>query len=294
MKNLSRFRIGSISLLVFFFLSSCTKQAGTPDNSTGLSSLRDTSLLNQPYGSHLRQVYDIHLPANRDTSTPILLMIHGGAWKAGQKEDLNGYVNIFRQKWKNLAIVNINYRYASFANKIHHTEMMGDIQKAVDTVLAQLNKFKISSKMMITGASAGGQLAMIYAYKYNTKIKCVGNIFGPSVMNDWSWYNSTNPLIGGFTGDFLAEYVGKAWDTAAYKAVSPFWNVTVNSQPTIIFHGNLDPIVPVYQSQWFHGKLRNLGVPVEYHEYIAFHSFDNSQSDDVINKMIAFFKLHLK
>ncbi len=294
MKNLSRFRIGSISLLVFFFLSSCTKQAGTPDNSTGLSSLRDTSLLNQPYGSNPRQVYDIHLPANRDTSTPILLMIHGGAWKAGQKEDLNGYVNIFRQKWKNLAIVNINYRYASFANKIHHTEMMGDIQKAVDTVLAQLNKFKISSKMMITGASAGGQLAMIYAYKYNTKIKCVGNIFGPSVMNDWSWYNSTNPLIGGFTGDFLAEYVGKAWDTAAYKAVSPFWNVNVNSQPTIIFHGNLDPIVPVYQSQWLHGKLRNLGVPVEYHEYIAFHSFDNTQSDDVINKMITFFKIHLK
>lgn len=294
MKNLSGFRIGSFSLLVFFFLSSCPKQAGTPDNSTGLSSLRDTSLLNQPYGSHVRQVYDIHLPANRDTSTPILLMIHGGAWKAGQKEDLDGYVNIFRQKWKNLAIVNINYRYASFANKIHHTEMMGDIQKAVDTVLAQLNKFKISSRMMITGASAGGQLAMIYAYKYNTKIKCVGNIFGPSVMNDWSWYNSTNPLIGGFTGDFLAEYVGKAWDTAAYKAVSPFWNVTSNSQPTIIFHGNLDPIVPVYQSQWLHGKLRNLGVPVEYHEYIAFHSFDNTQSDDVINKMIAFFKIHLK
>lgn len=294
MKNLSRFRIGSFSLLVFLFLSSCTKEAVTPDNSTGLSSLRDTSLLNQPYGSNPRQVYDIHLPANRDTSTPILLMIHGGAWKAGQKEDLNGYVNIFRQKWKNLAIVNINYRYASFANKIHHTEMMGDIQKVVDTVLAQLNKFKISSKMMITGASAGGQLAMIYAYKYNTKIKCVGNIFGPSVMNDWSWYNSSNPLIGGFTGDFLAEYVGKAWDTTAYKAVSPFWNVNVNSQPTIIFHGNLDPIVPVYQSQWLHGKLRNLGVPVEYHEYIAFHSFDNSQSDDVINKMIAFFKVHLK
>lgn len=280
--------------LVLISLCACTKQGTTPQNNPGSSSLQELILVDQPYGSHPRQVFDIYLPANRDTSTPIILMIHGGGWQTGRKEDLNGYVNILRLKWKNVAIVNMNYRYASFANKTHHPEMMADIQRAVDTVTARLNNYKISSKMAITGASAGSQLAMIYAYKINSKIKCVGNIFGPSIINDWNWYNSTNYIQGTYTGDVLSEYVGRTWDTTAYKAVSPYWNVSSSTQPTISFHGNLDPVVPVYHSQWLHSRLRSFGVTSEYYEYVAFHSFDNTQSDDVLTKMIAFFKTHLK
>ena len=150
--------------------------------------------------------------------------------------------------------------------------------------------------MGIMGASAGGQLAMIYAHKYNNSknIKCVGNIFGPSIINDWTWYNSVNLWLGAYTGDILTEYVGQSWDAVAYKEVSPYWNVNSTSQPTIIFHGNLDPIVPVYQSQRMNGKLNTLGVPNQYYEYIAFHSFDDTQSDDVLTKLVAFFKVYLK
>ena len=171
---------------------------------------------------------------------------------------------------------------------------MDDIDAALNHVTTNTQKYNISNKMGVMGASAGGQLAMIYAFKYNDDIKCVGNIFGPSIINDWSWYNSTNLWLGAYTGNILAEYVGQSWDTIAYKAVSPYWNITSSSQPTIIFHGNLDPVVPVYQSQWMHGKLNSLGVPNQYHEYVAFHSFDNTQSDDVVNKLVAFFKLYLQ
>lgn len=288
-------RVSSILFLVCqFALISCTKQGAAPDNSSGSSSLKEEKIKVFYGADTTRQVYDIYLPANRDTSTPVVLMIHGGGWQTGSKADLEHYVNIMRAKWKNVAIVNMNYRYASFSKQIHHPQMMEDIQRVYDDVQAKLNTYKISSKMAITGASAGSQLAMIYAYKHNNKIKCVGNIFGPSIISDWSWYNSTNIVQGKYTGDVLSEYVGRTWDTTAYKAVSPYWNVSSSTQPTISFHGNLDPVVPVYHSQWLHGKLRTLGVPSEYHEYIAFHSFDNTQSDDVLSKMIAFFKIHLK
>lgn len=282
---------------VYFFsilllgLGSCVKEPSNPNPDTG--NRTDTTLLNVAYGTHARQVYDIYLPKNRDANTPVIVMIHGGAWKAGQKEDFNYYRDLIKAKWNSVAIVNMNYRLASNANDIHHDEIMEDIHSVVNHVNTKKPAYQISNKMALVGASAGGQLAMIYAYRYNSDIQCVGNIFGPSIINDWSWYNSTNVWLGGYTGDILTEYVGQPWDTTAYKAVSPYWNIDTNSQPTIIFHGNLDPIVPVYQSQWMAGKLNNLGVSHQYHEYLAFHSFDNAQSNDVINKLVAFFKMHI-
>lgn len=43
-----------------------------------------------------------------------------------------------------------------------------------------------------------------------------------------------------------------------------------------------------------HGKLNTLGVTNEYYEYLAFHGFDDTQSDDVIKKLVAFFKAHVQ
>lgn len=285
--------------LIYMLLGIMSCSVDTPepispeDNSS--ETLKDTVLLNVPYGNHSRQVYDIHLPENRDDNTPLILMIHGGAWKAGQKEDFNFYVNLLKNKWKDVALVNMNYRLASHEENSHHDEIMRDIESVITHVIGNSKNYSVSTTMGIMGASAGGQLAMIYAYKYNhhNNIKCVGNIFGPSIISDLSWYNSTNIWLGGKVGDILTEYVGQSWDTMAYNAVSPYWNIDKDSPPTIGFHGSLDPIVPVYQSRWMRTKLNTLNVTNEYHEYLAFHSFDGPQSNDVLNKLITFFKRHL-
>ncbi len=285
-----------ISFSVFYY--GCNIEPGiSPDNTSGTSNLKDTVMTNVNYGNHVRHKYDIYLPAGRDKNTPVIVMIHGGAWKAGQKEDFNYYVQLIKNNWKNVAIVNINYRLASLKDKIHHEAMMEDIKSAISDVISKSSNYNISTtRFGMIGASAGGQLAMIYAYNHNDhkNIKCVGNIFGPSLIRDWDWYNSTNLWVGAKMGDVLTEYVGKSWDTTAYAKVSPMLTVKTSSQPTIIFHGSLDPVVPVYQSQWMHGKLNTLKVANEYHEYLAFHSFDNNQSDEVIKKIVTFFKKYLQ
>ena len=278
--------------MMILYFGSCKKDSNQ-EGIVNTPTLSDTTIRNVSYGTHQRQIYDIYLPQNRDTTTPLIVMIHGGAWKAGQKEDLNSYFNLIKSKWPQTAIVNMNYRLASNTENIHHNQIIDDINSLINHLKDKKQFYGVSSKIGMMGASAGGQLAMIYAYKYNSSIKCVANIFGPGIINDWSWYNSTNLWLGGYTGNILAEYVGQPWDSLAYKAVSPYWQVKSTSAPTIIFHGNLDPIVPVYQSQWLNGKLNTLGVTHQYHEYIAFHSFDNTQSDDVMNKLVAFFKTYL-
>ena len=289
----------NLLLIAFIFLfvsatTSCTKESdqGSQNNGT----LRDTTILNVSYGLDTYNLYDLYLPEGRDSNTPVVLIIHGGAWKAGQKEDMNSYIKQLRNSWPEAAVVNMNYRLASNAKNIHHNEMMQDIKSVIDHVLSNKEKYQISSKFGVAGASAGGHLAMIYAYKYDiTKnIQCVGNFFGPSNLADWSWYNSNNLFLGANVGDVLSEYVGQPWESTLYQGVSPYWTVTASSQPTIIFHGTLDPIVPVQQSQLLKNKLSSLNVPNEYHEYLAFHGFDATQTTDVIAKMVAFFKKHMK
>lgn len=291
-------RIDSPSIALMFLLLllaffSCTGE-NPIDTDPGTSTLNDSTILNEPYGSNQRQKYDIYLPANRDNNTPVILMIHGGGWKTGQKEDLNPYVNLIKSKWSSVALVNMNYRLASNANNIHHNEIIADIDAAVNHVKANIARYQISTTMGVMGHSAGGNLAMIYAYKYNNDIKCVGDLAGPCNLFDWDFYSSFNPWVGDSVSAVMTEYVGQPWDSTAYTAVSPYWNVDAGSQPTIIFHGQLDFVVPPYQSQWMRSKLNSLGVTNEYHEYpLASHAFDN-EKDDAMNKLVAFFKTHVK
>lgn len=288
------FRYALFTTVFVGILLSCKNEINNvKDQKNDLASIVDTIIFNIPTGSHTRQVYDLYLPKNRDSLTPVIITIHGGAWKSGQKEDLNSLINLIQKKWNDVAIVNMNYRLASNSDKIHHNEIIADIDNVVNNIISNKKKYNISSKIAVLGVSAGGQLAMIYAYKYNRNIKCVASIFGPSILSDWSWYNSYNIWLGAKIGDILTEYIGVPFDTLVYNSVSPYWNVNSSSPPTIIFHGSLDPIVPVYQSQWFYEKLKKLGVRSEYYEYLAFHSFDDSQLNDVINKLVSFFKLSL-
>ena len=112
----------TVAILVSVTLiCSCAKeQVVNNSNNNGTSNLKDTTILNVPYGTHASQVYDIFLPAKRDIHTPVVLMMHGGAWKAGQKEDFNYIMNLIKNKWNNVALVNMNYRLASNAKNIHH------------------------------------------------------------------------------------------------------------------------------------------------------------------------------
>ena len=101
----------NLLLIAFIFLfvsaTSCTKESdqGSQNNGT----LRDTTILNVSYGLDTYNLYDLYLPEGRDSNTPVVLIIHGGAWKAGQKEDMNSYVKQLRNSWPEAAVVNMNY-----------------------------------------------------------------------------------------------------------------------------------------------------------------------------------------
>jgi acetyl esterase/lipase len=291
------------SLVAITCLSSCDKGLlqPTPTAPSGVnhnpSALPELFMPNVAYGPAPLQAMDIYLPAGRNNTTKVIVMIHGGGWMAGDKQDMAHIVPQLKAKWPEAAVVNINYRLTSDP-AVHHQEIMNDIKAAVNYLLTNKTSLAVSDTLAMIGASAGAQLALLYTYTQNSNnaVKCVSDLFGPCVIDDWSWYNSFNIIAGKPVKEILTKYNGATWEAnpAIYAANSPYRQVQANSKPTIIFHCNLDPVVPLYQSQWLNAKLGQLGVPHEYYEYIGFHELTPTQLPDFVDKTVSFFKRYIR
>lgn len=285
------------SAMCIFSLFSCVKDPViNNEDHGGDTTIAERIIMDTAYGSDPKEKMDIYLPSNRNQHTKLLIIIHGGGWTSGDKSDgaYTQAIQLFRQKWPELAVANINYRLANNTN-VHYTEIMNDISAAVNFLVSNKNHFQISDTLLMMGASAGGHLAMLYAYKYNTGgyVKSVADFFGPSILSDWDWYNSFNLWMGVYIKDLIIPFNGETWNKPLYDSNSPYWVATSQSAPTIIFHGTLDVIVPLYQSQWLHSQLNNLNVPNEYYEYPDGHGFNTTNMNDAVNKAVSFFKHHL-
>ena len=290
--------IGSIlagTSIMVLTLSSCDPDMlNTGPNGTNLKEriIKDTA-----YGSDAKQKMDIYLPEKRTSATPVVVMIHGGGWSGGDKADMNSTVALIRNKWPETAIVNINYRLAN-GNTITANQQMDDVQAAVQFIANNKDAFKVSNAMGMVGASAGAQLALLYTYSYNDKnyVRAVSDLFGPCIIDDWTWYNTYNVFLGTSIKSILTNYNGTTWEDndIPYHTNSPYRQATTGEKPTIIFHGSLDVVVPLYHSQWLHAKLDSLQVPNEYHEYVDGHGFNATNADDCANKTVVFFKKYVK
>ena len=297
---------GSLSLVLIFIaaFSSCIKEpaggGGTGGGGTGgggTGPLAERIILDTAFGSDPKQKMDIYLPAGRTTGTKIIVLIHGGGWEAGDKSEMNYYKNLLRAKWPEAAIANINYRLASNPNNIHHTQIMADITAAVNLMINNKSSFAVSDTLTMVGASAGAHLAMLYTYAHNTNgyVRAVADFYGPAKLSDWSWYNTYNIFMGRAISDLLIQFNGAPWNVPLYDSNSPYYVATAQSKPTIIFHGTIDVIVPLYQSQQLRSRLNTLGVPNEYYEYLLDgHGFNTTNTDDAMNKTVAFLKSHLR
>src|SRR6476619_3602441 len=69
------------------------------------------TILDLSYGKDTAQRMDIYLPSNRSVNTTkSIVLIHGGGWNSGSKNDFITYIDSFRKRMPDYAIFNINYR----------------------------------------------------------------------------------------------------------------------------------------------------------------------------------------
>ncbi len=236
---------------------------------------------------------DIYLPANRSKdSTKILFLIHGGGWVGGDKTDFAEAVTFFKVNLPYYAIVNINYRLAALpAQNIWPTQLT-DVNSAFSFLESKATEYKISpNKIAVGGASAGGHLALLKAYKNNSgNIKTVVDLFSPTDMADLYSFNvSYQTLLTLFMqGTPLTNVTN-------YYNASPLNFVNSNVPPTIIFHGGIDATVPIRQSDSLNNRLTNAGVIKQYHIYpTEGHGWNGTNATDTYSKMLNFIKQNMQ
>jgi acetyl esterase/lipase len=229
---------------------------------------------------------DAFLPDTPDPM-PVVFWIHGGAFIAGQKEDVAPYLEILASK--GFAVIGIGYTTAPAAI---YPEPVRQVNEAIGFTLSKAAGYRIDPAMVfIAGDSAGAQMAAQTAaiitnpdYAVATGIKpalqsdqlrgvllnC--GIFDPSKIN-------LDGVFGGFIRTVLWSYFGER-DPAKIPKFDEF-NVTRHLTPAFppafITVGNDDPLAP--QSVLMAEALKAQGVrtdelyfPPEYqpklpHEY---------------------------
>lgn len=223
-------------------------------NVTPAFTLQDVS-----YGDDPLQKMDVSLVAGRGAATPLVIVVHGGGWMAGDKTDAD-----FMKKGLNSAginVVNINYRLANNTD-IHYREIMQDVDAALAYITQHAREWKIRRKRFVFwGGSAGGHLALLYAYSYDTRnlISAVISLGGPTKLNDVVSLSTAKqqdvegllPLITG------VPYDGDSTN-AAYIAASPYYGKKL--KPALLVHGTKDDIVPVAQSALLSKLLGSRGI----------------------------------
>lgn len=278
-------------LLIFtlvFFLFSCKKE-NNPGPNPGPAPLSEKTELNVGYGTDAMQKMDVYLPASRTTSaTKVIILIHGGGWSSGDKSDFTIFVDTLKRRLPGYAVFNINYRLATGAVNLFPTQE-NDVKAAIGFIYSKRNEYAISDKFVLLGASAGGHLSLLQAYKYSTPvtIKAVVDFYGPTDLVDM--YN--NPASIFAPPAALAAVVGATPTTnlTLYQQSGPINFVTAQSPPTIILQGGVDVLVSPSQSAALNNKLQTFGV---IHQYVFYptenHGWAGANLTDSFDKITVF------
>ena len=275
----------SILLFVFIFITSCHKD----DNKQ--QSLPAQNYIDVSYGSDTSQKMDVYLPAGRSDTTKLIILIHGGSWTGGDKDEFVAYIPVLQQNLPGYAIANINYRLATpTAN--HFPAQENDVKAAVAFLVNKTADYHISNHIVLLGASAGAHLALLQAYKDTTtvKVKAVVDFFGPTDLVDM-YNNPLNPSIPIGLKTLLDGT--PATNATLYFQSSPINFVSAKSCPTIILQGGADPLVRPTQSTQLRDKLQSFGVPVQYVFYpTEGHGWFDANLADSFNKIFAFLRAY--
>ncbi len=247
-------------LLLIGLLSGCSSDddTTTPDITLPLEA---ENITNIAYGTHAQQTMDVYLPAGRDENTKIIVLVHGGSWVGGSKEDMNFMIPTIQTEFPDHAIVNINYRLASLGSPAY-PKQINDIESVIEFI--ETNNYHISDDYAFVGTSAGAHLSMLYSYKYDTEhdVKAVVDIVGPADFTDPEY--TIHPLYEQ-SGLILVGDANPPLEVIT--EVSPVAHITSEAPPTLSFYGGQDPLIPATQGPLLKAKLDEVGVYNEFNFY---------------------------
>lgn len=212
---------------------------------------------------------DIYRPKNMTAPAPLLVFIHGGSWRSGNRADYLIYLAHFASL--GYVTATISYRFLQVAP---YPACVEDIQDARHFIFENGQKYNYdTSRICFIGSSAGAHLSLLTAYGWKSrnaipdstrdanqkkeKIKAVVELYGP--IDFTSSYAKDHPSITNFMAHTYKE------TPELFVEASPLTWVSKESPVTMIVHGTRDMLVPLLEAEKLKHKLDSLGVPNVYH-----------------------------
>src|SRR4051794_31344649 len=205
---------------------------------------------------------DLHLPARPVAAPPVVVWLHGGGWRKGDRTfapDLDRYFAA-----RGYAMANVEYRLSGDAI---FPAQLEDVRAAVRWLRASADDFALDAKSIgLWGASAGGHLAALAATTAThdgDRVQAVVDGYGPT---DFALAD-TQSLPGGMPhapadspeSELLGVPLMEA-DADRLRAANPIAHITPAAPPFLILHGTADLQVPPGQSEILHAALAAAGV----------------------------------
>jgi acetyl esterase/lipase len=212
---------------------------------------------------------DMARPEKLDKSVPCIVVIHGGAWKGGNKSVHVGglFPGIYDFAKEGYVSVSVGYRLIP---KARFPGQVEDVKCAVRFLRANAVKYHIDpDRIGAIGFSAGAHLSMMLGTMdkedglegdggnpdQSSKVQAVVAYFGPTDMTADDIPQQSIPLVTDFIGGSKADRL------AEWKRASPITYVTSGDAPTLIFQGTKDVLVPHTQATKYADALTAAGVP---------------------------------
>jgi acetyl esterase/lipase len=200
----------------------------------------------------------IYRPAYVHDAVPVILMIHGGTWRDGDRHEFAQFNAYFASR--DYVVVAMDYRLAP---KYPFPAARDDVLSAVAYLKVYAKELNIDpTRIALFGRSGGGQLALLSAYTaQEPAIRGVVSLYGPSDLR--FEYEHPGPAKVSDTRAAIEAYLGGAPSSTtddAYYAASPVNFVSATSPPSLLVQGERDPIVSVDHAARLEARLQKAGV----------------------------------
>lgn len=235
------------------------------------------------YGPGPAQKYDLYLPSDRARATKLVVYIHAGGFRTGDKADDEQIAKWFASR--GYVVATMNYTLSAEGNQANVVSMSDEIRRGVTSAVegARSRGYAVDA-MAIGGGSAGGALAMIYAYRDAEQapvpVKAVINLVGPASFDPVAWFE----IDDGFASDenaqggaaFVSMMTGEPVTVTQMRSgdyqrllrpITATALITADAPPSLIAFGALDKVAPYAASSALEDALQRNRVP---HDVLVF------------------------
>lgn len=215
------------------------------------------------YGADPLQTLDLWRPAAARAPAPLVLFVHGGGWKRGDKRNATGAEKVEHLLGRGYAVASINYRLIPQATV---EQQAADVAAAIAWVRANAVRLGIDpSRIVLMGHSAGAHLVALIGTDphYLAAVKLTPDAVRGVIALDGAGYDVPRQIAAS-GGRFMRTLYTTAFgeDAARQRRLSPTFHAMAPNAPAfLILHVDRDD--GKAQSEALGAALRAAGTPAE-------------------------------